>query len=599
MDLLTHPTRHLLFTGKGGVGKTTLACATAIHLADDGRRVLLISTDPASNLADVLGVAVGTEPVAVPGVANLEAVNIDPQQAAAAYRERVVGPYRELLPEGAVAAMEEQLSGACTVEIAAFDEFTALLAGEARWGGYDTLCFDTAPTGHTLRLLALPAAWSNFLETNTSGASCLGPTTALASSQARYKAAVAALADPLQTTLILVARPEATTLAEAARTATELAGVGVTNQRLVVNGCFTATDRSDPVAAALARRGSEALAHLPDPLASLPRDELPLQPHNMVGIAALRALLGNTALPPIVDSGPAVPPLPGLAPLIDDLAAPGHGLLLFMGKGGVGKTTLAAATAVALAERGYPVHLSTTDPAAHLHHTLTEQVANLTVSRIDPAAETARYTAEVLATAGADLDEAGRRLLEEDLRSPCTEEVAVFHAFARQVAAAEEHFVVLDTAPTGHTLLLLDATGAYHREVARKRAGGDDLLATPLMRLRDPAFTRLLIVTLAEPTPVAEAAALQADLARAHIRPYAWIVNASLAAAHPRDPVLAARAAAEAPLFRRVADELGHRCHVVPWQPEPPVGAARLAALARPSGGDSIPGAGCGAIGRW
>ena len=582
MHLLTHPTRHLLFTGKGGVGKTTLACATAIHLADGGRRVLLVSTDPASNLTDCLGVTVGSEPVPVPGVANLEVVDIDPQRAAAAYRERVVGPYRELLPEAAVAAMEEQLSGACTVEIAAFDEFTALLAGDDRWGDHDTICFDTAPTGHTLRLLELPAAWSDFLTTNTSGASCLGPTTALASSQARYKAAVTALADPRQTTLILVARPEATTLAEAARTAEELAGVGVANQRLVVNGLFVATDPSDPVAGALERRGSEALAHLPAPLALLPRDDLPLQPHNMVGVAPLRALFGggNDPLPATLRSGPAAPPLPGLPPLIDDLAAPGHGLLLFMGKGGVGKTTLATATAVALAERGLPVHLSTTDPAAHLHHALTESVANLTVSRIDPAAETARYTAEVLATAGAGLDGEGRRLLEEDLRSPCTKEVAVFHAFARQVAAAETQFVVLDTAPTGHTLLLLDATGAYHREVARNRAGGDPL-ATPLMRLRDPAFTRLMIVTLAEPTPVSEATALQADLARAEIRPYAWIVNGSLAAAGSRDPLLAARAEAEAPLLGQIADTLAPRCHLVPWQPEPPVGATRLAALGR------------------
>ncbi len=583
MDLLSHPTRHLLFTGKGGVGKTTLACGAAIHLADGGRRVLLVSTDPASNLTEVLGVAVGSEPVAVPGVANLEAVDIDPQQAAAAYRERVVGPYRDLLPESAVAAMEEQLSGACTVEIAAFDEFTALLAGEARWGSYDVICFDTAPTGHTLRLLALPAAWSDFLETNTCGASCLGPTTALAAGRARYKAAVEALADPAQTTLVLVARPEATTLAEAARTAEELAAVGVANQRLAVNGLFTATDPSDPVAVALARRGHDALTHLPAPLASLARDDLPLQPHNMVGVAALRALLGDGDLPPATAAGPAAPPLPGLAPLIDDLAEAGHGLLLFMGKGGVGKTTLAAAVAVALAERGLPVHLSTTDPAAHLHDTLTEQVANLDVSRIDPATETARYTEEVLATAGADLDGEGRRLLEEELRSPCTEEVAIFHAFARQVAEAEERFVVLDTAPTGHTLLLLDATGAYHREVARKRADGDDPLATPLMRLRDPAFTRLMIVTLAEPTPVSEAAALQADLGRAGIRPYAWIVNASLAAAHPRDPVLAARAAAEAPLLRHLTETLARRCHVVAWQPEPPVGAARLAALGPPT----------------
>jgi len=597
MDLLTHPTRHLLFTGKGGVGKTSLACATAIHLAEGGRRLLLVSTDPASILSDVLGVAVATTPVAIPGVANLRVVNIDPQAAAAAYRERVVGPYRDLLPTTAIAAMEEQLGGACTVEIAAFDQFTALLAGEVHGGEYDVICFDTAPTGHTLRLLALPAAWSDFLATTPGGASCLGPATALASSQARYRAAMAALADPLQTTVVLVARPEATTLAEAARTAVELAGVGMVHQRLIVNGRFTATDPSDPVAAALERRTLQALAHLPAPLAGLARDELPLQPYNLVGVAALRHLfteaaapaappaLGGTVAPATAPAtaagGATLATLPGLGALIDDLAAAGHGLLLFMGKGGVGKTTLAAAVAWALATRGHAVHLSTTDPAAHLHHALAEPAANLTVGRIDPAAESSRYTAEVLAHAGANLDAEGRRLLAEDLRSPCTEEVAVFHAFARHVAEAQDHFVVLDTAPTGHTLLLLDATGAYHREVARRQAASHDPLATPLMRLRDPAFTRLLIVTLAEPTPVFEATALQDDLRRAGITPYAWIINASLAAANPRDPLLVARAAAEVGLIHQVQATLARRCYLVPWRPEPPDGAALLAALGR------------------
>ncbi|RMF85102.1 MAG: arsenical pump-driving ATPase, partial [Nitrospirae bacterium] len=249
-ELLREATPFLLFTGKGGVGKTTLACASAIRLAEAGRRVLLVSTDPASNLSQVLEVAVGPEPVAVPGVPGLEAVDIDPQAAAAAYRERVVGPYRGRLPEAAIASMEEQLSGACTVEVAAFDCFTELLAGEGRWGEYDTLLFDTAPTGHTLRLLALPAAWNDFLATNTTGASCLGPASALTASRARYEQAVAALRDRARTTVVLVARPEASTLEEAARTAGELAAAGMGRQRLVVNGLFHAADPDDPVALA-------------------------------------------------------------------------------------------------------------------------------------------------------------------------------------------------------------------------------------------------------------------------------------------------------------------------------------------------------------
>ncbi|MGD2063529.1 MAG: arsenical pump-driving ATPase [Nitrospirota bacterium] len=579
------PTRYLFFTGKGGVGKTSLACATAVALADGGRRVVLISTDPASNLTEVLGVAVGSAPTPVPGVVGLAACNIDPQAAAQQYRERAVAPYRGVLPESAIASMEEQLSGACTVEVAAFDELIGWLADPGRGVEVDHVVFDTAPTGHTLRLLALPAAWSGFLATNTTGVSCLGPTAALESGRDRYRQAVDTLTDAGRTTVVLVTRPEATAVEEAARAAGELRRLGLASQRLAVNGRFRATDPGDPIAAAFERRDSGALARLPEPLEELPRADLPLQPHNLLGIDALRGMVGDAPVAAAAATPSAVVDLPSLAPLVADLAAAGRGLILLMGKGGVGKTTLAAALAVTLAERGHAVHLSTTDPAAHVAGTVADGVAGLTISRIDPAAETRAYTAEVLATAGRDLDAAGRRLLEEDLRSPCTEEVAVFHAFARLVAEAQDRLVIVDTAPTGHTLLLLDTTGAYHREVVRK-GGGE--LATPLARLRDPDYTRLLLVTLPETTPVAEAEVLAADLRRAEMVPYAWVVNGSLAAAHPRDPLLAARAAAERTPLARVF-EIAPRVAVVPWQAEPLVGAAPLAALCRSARFGSLP----------
>jgi arsenite-transporting ATPase len=477
--------------------------------------------------------------------------------------------------------MEEQLSGACTVEVAAFDEFAALLVDPARIGGFDQVVFDTAPTGHTLRLLQLPAAWSGFLAQNERGASCLGPVAGQAEQRDRYAAAVLALADPAETTVVLVTRPEASALAEAERTGGELADLGLGNQRLVANGVFRATDPADPLAAALERRAAEALRSLPPRLAALPRVEVPLGPRNLVGLDALRALVSEADSPraaaPAPDSA-ADDHFPPLVALVDEIAAAGYGLVMLMGKGGVGKTSLAAAVAVELAMRGLPVHLSTTDPAAHLGHALSGEVEGLRVSRIDPEAETRAYRERVLATKGKDLDPEGRALLEEDLRSPCTEEVAVFHAFSRLVAEARRGIVVLDTAPTGHTLLLLDATGAYDREVRRTSRVDPERITTPMMRLRDPEHTRILIVTLPESTPVHEAERLQADLRRAGIEPFGWIVNQSLAAADTADPLLLARAHEERPMLSRVR-ELASRLAVVPMLAEARTGAERLRAL--------------------
>lgn len=571
LTFLDRPTRFLLFTGKGGVGKTALACATALRLADEGRRVLLVSTDPASNLGEMLGAQLTTHPTPIPGVDRLFALDLDPERAAAEYRERVIAPYRPIWTAEQVAGLTEQLAGACTVEIAAFDAFTELLAGEAP---FDHVVFDTAPTGHTLRLLGLPRAWTGFLESTTDGASCLGPHAGLKTQQARFATAKDALADPARTTVVLVTRPDGAALREAARTAHELDELGIGNQHLAVNGVFVAADPSDGVAAALERRGKDALAAMPGALAGLPTARIPLRPFDMVGVGAIRGLLAGGTAPEL--DPPEVPALPSLRSLVDAIEAPGRGLILVMGKGGVGKTTIAAAVAAELATRGHSVHLSTTDPAAHVASTLAGEVPNLTTSRIDPVAEARAYVDRVMAVRGAGLDEAGRALLAEDLRSPCYEEVAVFAAFSRLVSKARSSFVVVDTAPTGHTLLLLDATGTYHRQVM---AGGGRLL-TPLARLRDPDYTRVLVVTLAEPTPVSEAARLQDDLRRAGIEPFAWVVDGSLAVAGSTDPVLRHRARAELSQIARVR-ALATRLSVVPWVAEEPIGPARLLALTR------------------
>jgi arsenite-transporting ATPase len=587
IGFLRNLTPYLFFTGKGGVGKTSAACATALALADAGRSVLLVSTDPASNLDEMLGVPLSDHPAPVPGAPGLSAMNIDPDTAAEAYRARVLAQLPAQTSEAERGTVREQLSGACTTEIAAFDEFAGLLADDA--SGWDCIIFDTAPTGHTIRLLSLPKAWTGFLEGNDRGASCLGPHSGLKMQEARFRAALEALGDAARTTVLLVTRPEHGALTEAARTAAELRALGLSNQRLIVNGVFHASSTDDRVAMSLERQGREAMAALPAALAPLQRDEILLRPFDMVGLPALRALFSGPDIsqaavlfPRAKQAG--VEDLPSLAQLADELAEAGHGLVMVMGKGGVGKTTVAAALAVGLVRRGHSVHLSTTDPAAHLAMTIGGELPGLLVDRIDPKAETERYVARIMTARGRDLDEQERALLLEDLRSPCTEEVAVFHAFSRTVAEARSAFVVLDTAPTGHTLLLMDATGAYHRQMTRQleRVAGTGRIITPLMRLQDPDYTRVVLVTLPETTPVSEAAALQQDLRRARIEPYAWVVNRSLLAAGTHDPLLLRRLEGERAQIKRVRNALARRVFVVPWQPELPVGLHALEQLVAP-----------------
>ncbi|SPE59020.1 Arsenical pump-driving ATPase [Verrucomicrobia bacterium] len=584
-ELLREPSQFLFFTGKGGVGKTSLACASAVALADAGKPVLLVSTDPASNLDEVLGQKLTNAPTAIPGVPRLFALNIDPEEAARAYRERIVGPYRGALPEAALRSMEEQLSGACTLEIAAFDEFTKLLGDPAATADFHHVVFDTAPTGHTLRLLQLPGAWTGFIETNTTGTSCLGPLAGLQAQRRMYGASVSALADATRTTLLLVSRPQVAALREADRTRGELSALGMNNQRLILNSVFRAQGQVDSVASALEARGARALAQMPPSLAALPTMEVPLLSHNLVGVEALRAFFqtrGGGPEQPLLNDEGELPLLDPLSALVDDLANSGRGVVMTMGKGGVGKTTIAAAIATELARRGFTVHLSTTDPAAHVAAVASEGNPRLRVSRIDPAAETRAYVEQVMSTAGRNLDSNGRALLEEDLRSPCTEEVAVFRAFARTVAEGEDSFVVLDTAPTGHTLLLLDATEAYHREVARNASNLPEEVRGLLPRLRDRDFTRILVVTLPEPTPVHEAADLQSDLRRARIEPWAWVINQSLVRSGTLDPVLAARGRGEIPFIREVVLALSRRTALVPWLKDEPVGPAKLQQLFEP-----------------
>lgn len=584
MRFLEHLPRFLFFTGKGGVGKTSVACASAVHLADAGKDVLLVSTDPASNIGQVFGLAVGNTITPIPAAPGLSALEIDPESAADAYRERIIGPLRGSLADVELDGVRESLSGSCTTEIASFDEFAELLTDDTRYAAYDHVIFDTAPTGHTIRLLQLPGSWSEFL-TRGGDASCLGPLSGLARHKSTYSKAVSALTDPTLTRLVLVTRAERSALAELERTFDELHAIGIPDGHVVVNGILPDHADDEPLSRAVRRREASALAAMPAGVAALPRDFIELRPDNVVGIEAVRALLNDATSAPSADVGESDPVAQDapLSALIDAIEADGHGLVLCMGKGGVGKTTIAAAIANGLARRGHDVLLTTTDPAAHLTHTLDgAAVDRLTVSRIDPDAAIQAYRARVMASKGKNLDEQARAALAEDLMSPCNDEVAVFHEFSRAISESRRTFVIIDTAPTGHTLLLLDATGSYHREITRQMGGGLDIV-TPLMRLQDPGLTKVVLVTLAETTPVLEAEELAGDLRRAGIEPWAWVVNSSIAAANPTSPFLRRRARNELEHIHRVK-ELSSRVAIIPMQSEEPIGPSRLTALSEPAG---------------
>ena len=555
-------TKYLFFTGKGGVGKTSTACATAVTLADQGKKIMLISTDPASNLQDVFNTTLDNKGVPIKEVPGLVVANFNPEDAAKEYKESVVGPYRGKLPETVITNMEEQLSGSCTVEIAAFNEFSNFITNPEVEKTFDHIIFDTAPTGHTLRMLQLPSAWSNFIKENKHGASCLGQLAGLESRKEIYKQAVETLANKDMTTLVLVSRPEESPLKEAERASKELQDIGVNNQVLVINGVLKSSN--DYLSEHIVNKQQKALLGLPKALANLAQFEIPLRPYNVMGIENIRAFLQTNN---VVYNNERLDKeeMLRLKDIVEDLYTSNKKVIFTMGKGGVGKTTIAASIALGLAAKGKKVHLTTTDPAAHLKFVLSNN-QGITLSSIDEKKELEKYREEVLQKAKETMSEADLDYIEEDLRSPCTQEIAVFRAFAQIVERSEDEIVVIDTAPTGHTLLLLDSTQSYHKEIQRSQGDIPESVKQLLPKLRNGQHTEVIIVTLAEATPVYEAMRLEEDLKRAGIHSKWWVINSSLYAAHTTNEILSAKASHEITWINKINEISNDNFAIIDWK---------------------------------
>lgn len=556
-------TKYLFFTGKGGVGKTSTACATAINLADTGKTVMLVSTDPASNLQDVFGRELNNKGTAIEEVPRLVVANFDPVTAAQEYMESVVGPYRGVLPDSAVSNMEEQLMGSCTVEIASFNEFAEFLTNPQVEQKFDYIIFDTAPTGHTLRMLQLPSAWNNFLDENTTGVSCMGQLSGLGDKKESYERAVKTLADGTKTTLMLVTRPQEGPLLEANRASKELRELGIYNQKLIVNGLLERA--TDDISQKYADDQEKALKAMPDNLKQFPAMKVPLRAYNLTGIKNLRNLLKENQELPTTEVTQSEK-FPRLQMVINDLADSNKRVIFTMGKGGVGKTTIAASIALGLVEKGKKVHLATTDPAAHLDFIIHE-TDSIKMSRIDEKQELTNYSEEVITRARQTMSAEDIAYVEEDLRSPCTQEIAVFRKFAEIVANVDADVVVIDTAPTGHTLLLLDSSQSYAKEVERTSGDVPESVSNLLPVLQDPAQTEVVMVTLPENTPVYESLRLRDDLDRAKIAHTWWVVNNSMLSSGTTNELLMARSQSEREWIDRVAETSNHHFAVVEWSP--------------------------------
>lgn len=549
-------TQFLFFSGKGGVGKTSMACTTAVHYADAGKRTLIVTTDPASNLSDVFEQAIGHAVTPIHGAPNLFAMEIDADKATKEYKDRALAPIRDAFPPAMVAVMEEQMSGPCTAEVAAFDRFTDFIdAPNDSNGTFDVVIFDTAPTGHTLRLIELPAEWSRTIDAaeQGSGQTCIGPAAAIQDAKHKYERAVAAMRNPTATTFTFVLQPEATAIKETRRAMDELQKLGIASQALIVNGIIPAEEAANPLFAARRAMQQEYLAQITREL-PLPTRQMPLLAGEITGVTRLRAVAGllfngdATALVTQIEQTlPAEPLSADLNAILPRLLPDGgRRTIFFAGKGGVGKTVASCTTAVWLAQQGLTTLLLTTDPAAHLGDVLgvpvgdtvapVAGVPNLFATKIDPRAAGEAYKTRIIADAQArGRSREALAVMQEELDSPCTEEIAAFDLFIEYATQNAWDVIVFDTAPTGHTLRMLELPMDWSKQLDVKvfasvdGTAADDVakarFAGVIDLMRDPARSTFAFVLYPEATPILEAERAVAELATLGIRPGLVVAN--------------------------------------------------------------------------
>lgn len=554
-------TKYIFFSGKGGVGKTTMASAAAIHYALIGKETLIVTTDPASNLADVFEQEIGHKITPINELSNLFAMEIDPDEATREYKERIIGPFREIMPEDVIASLEEQLGGACTTEIASFDRFIDFMMVD----DYDVIVFDTAPTGHTIRLLELPVDWSKHIEESAkgSGQTCLGPVQAMQESKDKYDRAIALLRNPDRTTFIFVMRPEELSLYETLRASKELETIGIKSGEVIINGILP----EDVCELAFFRKKYETQQKIirdTEQKISKPKRYMLLRDSEVKGLAALQDVAEELFNSPLSRGGRGVYPslekmgkgrfydekiIPLNPPLkkgeINHLLLPTNGTkaIFFTGKGGVGKTTISCIIAFCIAQKGFKTLLVTTDPAAHIGKVLdrkvrsepTEITKNLYAVMIDQEVAFTEYKKKILDDAKGKYSEDMLIAMEEELNSPCMEEMAAFEKFAQFIESKNYAVIIFDTAPTGHTLRLLDLPFDYAKQVELMidtKAGTSAIKDMSKERfkgiidfLRDKQKTIFTIVLYPESTPIEESYRAMLDLKEAGIETQLVIAN--------------------------------------------------------------------------
>ena len=605
IDILPKPgeTRFIFFAGKGGVGKSTMSCATAVWLAQRGYKTLLVTTDPAPNLSDIFGRAIGHHVTQIDGPKGLFAIEIDPDAASDEYRDRVIAPMRGILDEKGLAGLKEQLNSPCVEEVAAFNKFIEFMNQPE----YDVVIFDTAPTGHTLRLLELPGSWSR--EIDRGGSTCIGPSSSLQGANAGYKKALSLLQDTNRTSFIFVLKPEMSSLLETGRSLKELSTLGIKGTCLIINGVLPEQACTDGFFRAIKETENGIIEQINREYGSIPRLLYPMMDTEVIGLVSLEAVgkaLYEGAVPTMIsESRQAEPtangvfksPAEDIAHILASLTpVNGTRYVFFLGKGGVGKSTIASLTALYLAGRGFKTLLLTTDPASHLHNILGQEVghvpvgirgvANLFAARIDQKQALDEYRERILSELQGCYENT-LKSVREDLNSPCAQEMAALEKFISYFEPNQYDIIVFDTAPTGHTLRLLELPshwkGFIDLGTLTKQTSGESptRYVNVIETMRDRSRTTFAFVMYPEYTPLVEAWRAAQDLKNQVGIEVAFVaVNFLLPAIYGENAFFAKRRAQQAKYLSLIKERFQLPILGIPLLKDQPEGISSLRKLA-------------------